>query len=117
MRLLILSLTILAFVAGVTLDYLGIADREIGEPLYRLAIAVLIPCVVLLLNNEATFRAWFRFAAWWIPLSVLLIALTPVNGGSWMPLYLVNKETVTFLVGGLFIAISLIGIVRKSRKR
>jgi len=58
-----------------------------------------------------------KFALWWIPLSILLVATTPTTSGAWMPLYFVSREIITWIMGGLFTLISLIIIARSFFKK
>ena len=116
MKILIALSIVSAFALGVGLDYLDIADRTIGEPLYRLAVGAAIPFSVVLFLKRAAYEGWLRFARWWVPLSIFLIAITPVGGNSWMPLFSLNKEGVTLLMAGLLTAISLVLIVREARR-
>ena len=57
--------------------------------------------------------SWLYFAAWWLPLSAVLIALTPTWSNSWFDLYPLVKEDMALYTASLFTAISLILIVWK----
>jgi hypothetical protein len=105
---------VLTFFLGVSLDYYNFLDAELGEPLYRMSVAIFIPLFVLLFTSQSITSVWFRFARWWLPLSVILILITPTSSNTWMPLYSVDKEMMTWIMGGLFTLISLILIARAS---
>lgn len=65
--------------------------------------------------REEVFRAWLRFAYWWIPLSLVMIYLAAGNsgGGFGMP-NILDQEFVALIFSGLFALISLILISIKS---
>jgi len=56
--------------------------------------------------QDEIYRAWFRFARWWIPLSMLLIFLAPDYSGDW--LFPTDKGRIAFLVSLLFVVISIV---------
>ena len=114
MKKLIPLVAALVSVAGLWFDYKNIADPYPSEPAYILGIAVFLPSLLLLFCKEEIFKSWFRFARWALPLSILLIIVAPTTNGSFTPFYGINKEMVTWLMGGLFTLISLILIVWKS---
>ena len=68
--------------------------------------------------RDAIFRPWFHFAIGWIPLSMVLIAITPESQGSdWMDH--IERDTVAFFLSALFTLISTIIITfiwRRHRK-
>lgn len=86
----------------------------IGEPLLIFSILLVVILSILLFLNKNIFKSWLRFAAWWIPLSIILIVITPETSNSWMPLYFIGKGTVTVLMAGIFSIISLILIAWKT---
>ncbi len=66
--------------------------------------------------REETFRSWLRFAKWWVPMSMLLVLITPDGqSGGYMP-SLIDKQVVAFLTSAVFIIISLIIVLYKSIK-
>jgi hypothetical protein len=102
--------------SGLLLDHFNVFDREIGEPLYRLALSAAIPfLIILILSKENILHAWIRFSRWWIPFSFFLILLAPASSGTWMPIFGMTKESLTWLMGGLFTIVSLAIIVRANR--
>ena len=54
--------------------------------------------------RETTYRAWIRFAAVWIPLSMVAVFLAPEYSADWM--YPIVKSTVAFFSSLLFAIIS-----------
>ena len=61
--------------------------------------------------REEIYRAWFKFARWWIPLSMILILISPEYSHDWM--YRIEKGTVAFATSLLFVIVSLIIIITK----
>ena len=61
--------------------------------------------------REEVYRAWFKFARWWIPLSMVLILISPEYSHDWM--YRIEKGTVAFATSLIFVIVSLIIIITK----
>ena len=61
--------------------------------------------------REKVYQAWFRFARWWIPLSMLLILISPEYSGDWM--YPIEKGSVALLTCTLFGIVSILIIAVK----
>lgn len=89
---------------------------EFVNPLYTFSIFFIVPALGLLLIKRNVFNSWLRFAVWWLPLSAILIAITPSTSNSWMPLYFIGKDTVTLVMAGLFTTVSLVILLIKSRR-
>jgi len=64
--------------------------------------------------REEVFRAWLRFAYWWIPVSLVFIYLAGgwSGGGFGIPAVL-DQEFVSLILSGLFVLISLLLIAYK----
>lgn len=61
--------------------------------------------------REEIYKAWFRFARWWIPLSIALIFLSPEYSSDWiLP---IEKGSVALTTSILFVCISIIVIALK----
>ena len=75
------------------------------------AVTLLILSAVTYFLKEGVFRAWVRFAYWWIPVSLVFIYLAGgwSGGGFGIPNVL-DQESVAIIFSGLFVIISL-GIV------
>jgi hypothetical protein len=84
-----------------------------GDFLVQISIVVLLLVGVLYFLREEIFRAWIRFARWWVPLSLVLILAAPTSSHSWA-IGGFDREGVTWLMDGLFLIISLILIIKKS---
>ena len=78
----------------------------------------LLPVVPLFIFSLITYwprneiyESWFRFARWWIPLSMLAILIAPEYSSDWM--YSIEKGTVAFATSALFALVSLIIIIAR----
>ncbi len=81
----------------------------IVSPYVHLFVPLFIFSLITYWMREEVYRAWFRFARWWIPLSMLAIFLAPEYSSDWM--YPIEKGTVTFLFSVSFCIISLLIIL------
>lgn len=108
---------------GVFLFFISAFSKEIGicaAYSYSLCLdfsnqfaEILMPFFALLLLSlityrmrEEVYRAWFRFARWYVPIAMLLILITPeYGGGLFNP---VQKGSVSFVLTALFFIISLL---------
>lgn len=61
---------------------------------------------------DTVFRGWSKFVVWWVPLQMLLVAITPESAPGAL-VDLLPQQTVAILLSGLFAIISLIIIVWK----
>jgi hypothetical protein len=85
----------------------------IGEPLFNFSLCALLVLVILHFLRDEVFKFWLKFAYVWIPLSVLIIFTTQTSSNAWAvggP----TRETVSWIMGGLFVVTSLILIAYKS---
>jgi hypothetical protein len=110
------------------LDYVGtarlcgIANRDCMHSLHDF-FGIFLPIFPLFFFSlvtywmrEEVYQAWFRFARWWIPLSMFCILLTPTDyGGSGIGMSL-GKPDVAFLSSTVFIIVSIGIIVWSSMK-
>ncbi len=80
----------------------------------------LLPFLPLFLFSVITFRAresiyrpWYRLTIWWIPISLLLILITPPAevGGSFGPQLSLGKGDVAFVTSALYAIISFCIVV------
>jgi hypothetical protein len=84
-------------------------------PLF-ISLLILLFSVATYFLREEIFTSWFRFARVWVPLSIILVIITPGgSGGGFMP-SLIDKELTAFLMAGLFLIISTLIIIIKSIK-
>ncbi len=78
------------------------------------AVALFIFSLITYKMRNEVYRAWLRFAYWWIPISLIFIYLAGgwSGGGFGIPNVL-DQESVSIIFSGLFFIISLILIVWK----
>lgn len=84
------------------------------DPLYFYSLGFALGAFILLFIDRTIFNKWLRFAVWWVPISIVLIAITPSTSGQWLPLYFIGKSLLALILGGIF---SLITIVLVWKRR
>ena len=60
--------------------------------------------------RDEVFQTWFKFTRIWVPLTILLVIISPEYGNALFP---VEKGSVSFAMSLLFLIISLIIIISK----
>ena len=70
----------------------------------------LISIIVYKMRDEV-YRSWIKFTQIWVPLTILLIIISPEYGNSLLP---IEKGSVSFFMSLLFLVISLVIIITKS---
>ena len=75
---------------------------------------VFILSLITFWMREEVFRAWLRFAYWWIPLTILLVLMTKDRSGGFGIPDIVTRESISMIFSTLFLLISLILITYKS---
>ena len=74
-------------------------------------IPVFFVALIIYFTHEEIYRSWFKFARWWIPLSMFLVLITPqYGGGLFNP---IQKGSVAVATSALFVFISLVIITVK----
>lgn len=97
---------------GIGLDYYNILDYKIADALSNLSLSLLVVSFLLLFVREEIFSAWLTLAKWWIPLTFVLIIISPSGGGAFFPAFF-SKELTSIWMGSLFVLFTLIIIARK----
>lgn len=80
------------------------------EPPDLFSLVTLPLAVVLCFVSASIFKSWFKFAVWWIPLSVLVITLAPESSGSLFSLYSFEKIDAAWMMSSFFVMVS-VGII------
>ena len=70
------------------------------EPLFFFSSSIFVVSIFLFFTRDEVFSAWLKFAKWWIPLTVLLIVLSPTDGSSAFLPPLFSKELTSMWMGG-----------------
>jgi|SRR3989344_3198149 len=118
-KLLIVSflLSILSFYFGYisTNNECFLAYKQCDSVAYTFIIFVplFLLTIPFYFTKESTFISWRKFLSWWIPLSVLLIILSPHSPADLSPIY---KKTIFWIMGGGLIFISFIFLFVKNKK-
>lgn len=92
---------------GIGVDYYNLFGYKIADPISNTALSFLAVGIFLFFTRNQVFSAWLKFAKWWIPLTVLLIVLSPTDGSSAFFPALFSKELTSMWMSGLFVVISL----------
>ncbi|MBP9832195.1 MAG: hypothetical protein KBC74_01525 [Candidatus Pacebacteria bacterium] len=79
-------------------------------PVYLFSVVVLPLAFFLIFVSSSIFNSWFKFARWWIPLSVLVILAASQPGSAMMPIYSFIQKDAVFLMSSLFVMVS-VGII------
>lgn len=66
--------------------------------------------------KEDVFKAWIKFAVWWIPMTIILVLISPDGGGSMFVAGPSMQQISLAVLVGLFVVISFIKIIRAYRK-
>ena len=81
---------------------------ELGQPLFFGASYLAFTFLILLFVRLEAFKAWIKFAVWFIPLAFILITITPVYSD-----FSPGRLQLTKMLGTLYIVLSLIIIAYK----
>jgi len=106
------SVIVMEYIRGSGDVYFSRGFRSYWESMFWLPLAIFISTIPLLFLKEKVYKAWRTFALFAIPLSLLWIFLTPIHGSG--GILATGREYITFLVSGLFLAISYILIIYKA---
>jgi hypothetical protein len=77
------------------------------------SIPLIIISILLLFLKDQIFVSWSRLAIFFLPIAIIIIAITPSTSGSISP---IEKEPVTLLLAAFFLIVSIILITIKSLK-
>ena len=97
-------------------------DRECMKQYDNIAVffQIFIPTISLSIITfflrDEIFRAWLKFAYWWMPISIFFIFLSANagGGGGWGIPTILDPEFVSFVFSSLFFIISLLIIITRS---
>lgn len=111
------SLSFITFLFAKELGLCVLINSSCTETFDQIAenVFVFIPLLIFSLitykMREEVYQAWFRFVRWWIPISIILIFISPEYSHDW--LYPIEKGSVAFLTSAIFGIVSLIIISAK----
>lgn len=85
------------------------------NPLFYFAISLLPIFLVLVFVPRSIFKSWLRFTTWAVPITFILIFLTPdSNPGAYTDFFPFYRDDAARLAGGVFTVVSLVLIIWKS---
>ena len=109
------SMLVGLIVGSLPVAYLFVANmynyKNIFLSLFVFPVALLFSLITYKMRDEVS-RAWIKFTTWWVPLQILLVALTPESSGGYFVVIL-DTQFAAIILSGLFVIISLLLIVVK----
>lgn len=84
--------------------------KLVGEPLLIFSIPFFLLVISIFFVGKHALKTWLCFAAWWLPLSVVVIYIGSSGGDGLMPFYSYGPSEVAVPMAALFTIISL-GII------
>ena len=74
--------------------------------------------LILAFLRQEVFSIWFKFARIYLPIALVLVAITPSSSGGsiFIGFGEPDKESVAWLLGAIFVIIGLILIIRAHRR-
>lgn len=95
--------------------HIGCLDQSIkafGDPIVAFMLPVVLFSIILVFANRIVVNAWSKFAWVGVIISIIVIALFPVDDRGWLPMGL-TRANAAWVMGGLFTLISLAVIAWK----
>jgi len=84
------------------------------NPFYNFALFVLPIAIILAFTPRNIFNSWLKLAAWMVPLSIIFVALIPINSsGMYLALFPFYRDDAARLAGEVFAVVSLALIIWK----
>lgn len=97
---------------------LGEYSFSLFEPMLFYSTTSAPLALFVLFTKDSVFRKVLRFSAWWLPLSLVLIAITQTEGHAMMPLYgELTKESLALIMGSIFSIVGIAIIVRGEKTK
>jgi len=87
-----------------------------ADPMWLPGFILIFISIFLFFTKEQVFNSWKKFAIWYIPISAILIFLSPTGHSSGLggPSLAIDREAATMFLSGLYLIISLLIITIKS---
>ena len=81
-----------------------------GEIIFVFTSLFLLSLITYKMRDDI-FQSWFKLVRIWVPLTIILVLISPEYGNSLFP---IEKGSVSFFMSVLFLIISIILIIYKS---
>ncbi|EKE20746.1 MAG: hypothetical protein ACD_7C00494G0001 [uncultured bacterium] len=91
----------------VRLNFFDSLDESIGIPVFLFSLTLFFIFFIFLFIKEGVFNYWKKFAKIFLPIAIIIIAITPTQQGGFVG---IDKELATWWLVGLFL-ISSFGII------
>lgn len=88
----------------------------LGYPLVVISFFVFVVSITLFFVSDEIWRSWFKFSSWYLPLSVIAIALFPSQTHNLFLTDPFDKKFASLLLSIIFLLLSLLLIALKSYK-
>ena len=88
-------------------------DEKFGAPLIFFSVLSIFSIIALFFLKEQVFVVWKKFAVIYIPISIVIIAISPSQGDMFFPSM---QEMLIFALPAIFLVASLAIIITKSLK-
>lgn len=105
------SIPLLLIIAGYI--YITQTFTDLGTTLFAFSLSFAFTFFALLFASENVFSTWKKFTVFWVPMSILLIVISPMTSRELIGF---DKELTALWTAGLFFLISLAIIGFKSWK-
>lgn len=86
----------------------------IGTFVFSFSSALFLVLSILFFTKDYVFRAWFKFSKFYLPISTILVLITPDSSGNIMDF---DNELTALWLAGIFLISSLGIIIYKSFKK
>ncbi|MFA5889070.1 MAG: hypothetical protein WC857_02470 [Candidatus Paceibacterota bacterium] len=86
----------------------GSLAHSVGKPMFYFSLTWLVLSLVFLLISNLTFQRWLKFTYIWVPLTILLVFLSPEYDSS---LFSMSRDVVSLFMSVLFLIISFLIIL------
>ena len=74
-------------------------------------VPVFVFSLIMCWMREEVYHAWFRFARWWAPLSMIAIFIAPEYSSDWI--YPIEKGSVALFSSTIFVVVSIFIVTLK----
>ncbi len=90
--------------------------KIVAEPLFYMSVSLFVVSLIVYFVREEIFHSWIKFTYYWILISIFLVLIIPGGGGNGAFPSLIDAESISILMSGLYFIISLILVFWGSAK-
>lgn len=122
-KIIVFSLSLIGIFIAIMIDYFyrnsnltRTTYKLIAEPLFYISISLFITSFFIMFIKDQIFHSWIKFTYYWIPISMFLVLIIPGGGGRGSFPSLIDAESISIIMSGLYLIISLIIVIIGSVK-